>query len=163
MHKTIIILGCVLICFSSCYSFKGGSIPPEVKSVNIQNFGNVSENGNTALSQAITDILKDKFLSETRLVFEYNADWNFEGNVTAYRLSNTTPSGTETAAQSRLTITVKVKFSDKLTPENNWQQDFSAFADYENTQVLADVEEDLLKIINNQIVVDIFNKATANW
>ncbi len=163
MNKLLSICCLFALVAVSCYSFKGGSIPPEVKSVSIRNFINESQNGNTALSQDLTDRLRNKFLNETRLSLADNGDWIFEGRVTGYVVSSQAPSGDNATALGRLTIRTKMKFTDRLNEKNSWEQSFSAFADYDISQVLADVEDGLLEDINEQIIVDIFNRATTNW
>ena len=64
---------------------------------------------------------------------------------------------------NRLTITVKVKFTNTKDKELDFETNFSRFADYESSQNLASIEDVLIKDINDQLTQDIFNKAVSNW
>src|SRR5687768_1581262 len=108
---------CCLMTITSCgvYSFTGASIPPEVKTVTVQSFGNLSENGNTAINQSLTDLLKNKFLTETNLkLINSGGDIEFTGVITGYSIRGEAPTGDETTAINRLTIEVKVDYFNKL-------------------------------------------------
>jgi len=67
------------------------------------------------------------------------------------------------AAQTRLTVTVKVKYVNNTDHEDDWEKSFSAYADYDSTRMLSDVEEELMVEIIEQLVEDIFNTSIANW
>jgi ABC-type uncharacterized transport system ATPase component len=71
--------------------------------------------------------------------------------------------GTETAALNRLTITVNVKFTNQKDEKQNYETNFSRYADYDSKKSLAEVEQTLMEEINKQLVDDIFNKAVSNW
>lgn len=152
--------------FSGCglYSFTGASISPEVKTVSINYFSNNSAIMVPSLSQSFTEALKDKFVSQTSLVLvESGGDLHFEGNIMDYKTTPINIQGNETAAQSRLTITVNLKFTNKNDDKKDFESVFFRFADYDSNLNLSDIEEDLIKDINNQLVEEIFNKAVVNW
>ena len=69
----------------------------------------------------------------------------------------------ETAAKNRLTISVKVRFENKLDLNNNYDQSFSRYADYYSTTELSSIEDELVNQIIAELIDDIFNKAVANW
>ena len=69
----------------------------------------------------------------------------------------------ETAAQNRLTISVKVTFTNTLDANQNYSQSFSHYADFESSQDLSTVETELINQIVNVLTENIFNKAVANW
>ena len=160
-------LSFVISCLaSSCkvYSFTGASVSPDIKSVSVQNFGNQSENGNTAINQNLTDQLKDKFISETNLKIVSNGgDIEFKGTITGYSIRGQAPTADQTTAINRLTITVKVDYTNLVDGKENWSLTFSRYQDYESTKTLAEVEQELYTEINSQLVEDIFNKAFVNW
>ena len=163
----LLLLSSVVCCLmTSCkvYSFTGASIAPDIKSVTIENFSNQSENGNSAVNQNLTDLLKNKFLSETNLnLANSGGDIEFSGAVTGYSIRGQAPTADQTTALNRLTITVKVDYLNNVNEKENWSQTFTRYADYESTQNLADVERQLVNDINTQIAEDIFNKAFVNW
>ncbi len=71
--------------------------------------------------------------------------------------------GDEYASQNRLTVTVKVKFTNKYQPKNDFDKQFSAYEDFDNTQMLQSVESILIPQIVDKLVTDIFNAAASNW
>jgi hypothetical protein len=164
----IIMIVIVLAIFSGCrfvnYSFVGGNLDPDIKSISILYFSNNAAIVQPTLSQSFTDALRDKFSSQTKLSsVSKNGDLNIEGYITGYTTQPIAIQGNEQAAMNRLTISVSVKFTNKLDEKQNFEQTFSRYADYLSTLNLSSVEESLIKEINDQLVEDIFNKAVVNW
>ena len=67
------------------------------------------------------------------------------------------------AAQNRLTITVKLKFTNHKEPEANFERTFSAYEDYDSDRSISDIEDDLSLDIVKKLTEDIFNATIANW
>jgi hypothetical protein len=165
LKKLIYIL--VLLCAVGCkvnYSFTGASIPEDVKTVSIKTFQSYAPLANANMSQTFTEALKDKFLSQTNLdLVTKNGDLLFEGSITGYNVTSVAIQGNETAALNRLTITVKVKFTNTKDSKLDFETNFSRYTDYESSQNLASIEDGLITEINEQLTQDIFNKAVSNW
>ncbi len=159
----------ILIIFSAIgckinYSFTGASIAEDVKTVSVKTFQSYAPLANANLSQTFTEALKDKFLSQTNLdLTARNGDLQFEGSITGYSVTSVAIQGNETAALNRLTITVKAKFVNTKDKEANFESSFSRYLDFDSSQNLASVEDELIKDINDQLTQDIFNKAVSNW
>ncbi len=160
----------LLIAFSGSgcgYSLKftDASFPPELKSVSINNFDNTSSFVSPGLSQRLTEALRDKFTRETNLFVsnESGGEWTFSGAVTRYVITPIAPTGDETTALNRLTISISVDFETTLDENGNWTNSFTRFADYESSSQLNEVEDALIDDINAQLVQDIFNKVASNW
>ena len=146
------------------YSFTGASIAEDIKTVSIKTFQSYAPLANANLSQTFTEALKDKFLSQTNLdLVTKNGDLQFEGSITGYNVTSVAIQGNETAALNRLTITVKVKFTNTKDSELDFETNFSRYSDYESSQNLASIEDGLITEINEQLTQDIFNKAVSNW
>jgi hypothetical protein len=161
----VIVSFLVTIAFTSCgiYSFKQGSIPPEIKTVSIANIYNESGGGPANISQIFTEKLKNYYQQNSRLlVVNSNGDWQLEGKITSYQTSPAAPQG-NTSALSRLTINLQIKFINPSDERANFEQGFSFFENYDPAQTLTLVETDLIQLISDQIVIDIFNKTTSNW
>ena len=155
-----------IVFLSSCgfYSFTGASISPDVKTVVVKYFPNRAATIQPTLSQVFTERLKDYFLEQTNLSLETDAgDLNFSGEIVKYEVKPIAIQANEQAAQNRLTISVKVKFENTKDESKNFEQKFSRYADYDSNQSLANVEEDLIEQITNELAEDIFNKAVVNW
>jgi hypothetical protein len=69
----------------------------------------------------------------------------------------------ETAAKNRLSITVNVKFTNLKDEKQNFETGFTRYADFESSQNISSIEDQLIKEIDDQLVDDIFNKAVINW
>ncbi|MBO7197435.1 MAG: LptE family protein [Tidjanibacter sp.] len=156
-----------LVGLSACtvkYSFSGASIPLEATTVSIPYFPNNAPMVAPTLSSTLTDALQDKFARQTKLqLVDSGGDLAFEGEVTNYTSTPAAITSAETAAMNRLTITVKVKFTNVYEPQNNYNKSFSAFAEYDANQLLQDIQDSLITEIVEQLVQDIFNAAVANW
>lgn len=152
--------------FHSCgiYSFTGTSIQPDVKTVTINYFEYKALKVNPNLSNDLTEALKDKYKKLTRLEqVDLDGDLEITGEVTGYDVKATAITAQEVAAQNRLTVTVKISFSNKLYPEDDFDKNFSAYADYDSTNSLDAVESTLCEEIIEKIIEDIFNATVANW
>ena len=146
------------------YSFTGASIAPEIKTFSVQQFNNTSTLVVPSLSSTMTNSLQDKFLTATSLIpVRENGDMAFEGMITNYQSTPTAITGDDYASMNRLTITVKVKFTNRIQPNLSFDKSFSAFQDYDNTQLLQQVEGTLIPELVDQLVEDIFNAAASNW
>ena len=152
--------------FSSCgiYSFSGASISNDVKNVSINTFENIASLAPTTLSNLITEALKDKFLSETRLTQVNNdGDLMFNGQITNYNINPIAIQANETASKNRLSITVKVNFINNIDKDNSFNKTFSRYVDYESSINFTSIEESLNEEIISQLIEDIFNEAFTNW
>lgn len=158
----------VVINLTSCrmsYSFTGASIPPTVQTIQIDNFPNNSMLINPLLSQELTDALRNRFQSQTNLTLvTKDGDLVISGEITDYNTRPTAIQGDDVAALNRLTITVKVNFTNTADPSQSFQnQTFSRFEEYPSTQDLMTVQDVLIKQINEYLVDDIFNRTVVNW
>lgn len=151
-------------CFSVHYSTSGASISPEVKTCTVRYFQNRAPNASPYLAQQLTDRLREKIQSSTRLtMLTDGGDVYFEGEIVGYEVSPQAVQGNDKAAQNRLTVTVRVRFVNNVEPKYNFDANFSRYQDFPSTQMLNQVEQQLVKTIFEEITEDIFNKAFANW
>jgi hypothetical protein len=113
----------------------------------------------------LTEALKDRFARQTRLQqVPDGGDLAFEGEIVNYTSTTASVSSQEYAVLNRLTITVRVRFTNALEPQYNINnRTFSAFADYDSSKLLQEVEGSLIPEIVEKLVDDIFNAAVSNW
>ncbi|WP_282126428.1 LptE family protein [Marinifilum flexuosum] len=166
--KVFVLSLCVAVLAVACkvsYSFTGGTLSEHVKTFSVQYFPNRAPLVNPNLSNRFTEELKEKFRSQTSLdeIVDGEGHLNFEGEITGYRTQALDIKAGEIAATNRLTVTIKVRFTNKIESENDFDKSFSAFADYDSMDQLTDVEETLLNDILEQIIDDIYNEAVVNW
>ncbi|MEN8155878.1 MAG: LptE family protein [Bacteroidota bacterium] len=157
----------LLITIPSCkvtYSFSGVNISPEVTTYSVDYFPNRAAIVQAQLSQLFTDALMDKIQSNTSLDLSTGGgDVRFSGEITRYETRPTAITGKETAARNRLTIAVRVKYSNLINPELDYDTSFSRYEDYDASKNLTDVENDLIDLIVEDLIEDIFNKAFVSW
>ncbi len=164
----LIFLGFIVSPLSSCkivnYSFTGTSISPDVKTVSIDYFQNLASLVNPTLSSKFTEALKNRFVTQTSLniVREYG-DLQFSGQITGYTISPMAIQGNETAAQNRLTITVKVKFENIKDKTYNFEKTFTQSDDFNSDLDFSSVEAEKVDAIIVKLIDEIFNNSVANW
>ncbi|MGE0076841.1 MAG: LptE family protein [Bacteroidales bacterium] len=166
--KSIFLLSFILTpLFQGCkisYTFSGASIPPEAKTVSVQLFQNLASIVNPSLSSYITEELKNRFISQTRLaVVKEFGDFAFTGQISQYTVAPIAIQGNEVAAQNRLTISVKVKFVNAIDPKQSYDKTFSQYENFASTENFTSVESSLVTTIVEKLIDDIFNAAAANW
>lgn len=146
------------------YSFTGASISPDIKTVSIDYFPNYAPLAQPTLSQVFTERLRDYFLSQTnlQLVDEFG-DLQFSGEIVDYQTRPLAIQQNETAALNRLTIKIKVKYVNTKDESQNFERTFERFEDYDSSQPLSNVEDQLISDINDQLVQDIFNASVGDW
>ena len=146
------------------YSFSGTSIQPDVKTITINYFEYKAEKVNPALSNKITEDLRTQFRKMTRLEqVDIDGDLEIEGEITGYDVSAAAVTADEVAARNRLTITVKVSFTNRKYPEDDLEQSFSGSEEYDSTQSLDAVQDALCSEIVKKLIEDIFNATVAQW
>ena len=85
------------------------------------------------------------------------------GVITNYDTKPIAVTADEVASQNRLTVTLKLTFTNRLHPEEDFERSFSAYADYDSMQSFDAVESQLCDDIIEILVEDIFNATVANW
>lgn len=146
------------------YSFTGASIPPDAKTISIQNFPNYASLVNPQLSQVLTDGLRNAFSSQTSLnLVDYDGDLDIKGEITNYTMQPTAITGNDQAAMNRLTITIKVVFVNTKDPNANFEQSFSRYKEFSAQMNFSAVENSLVEEIVNELIDDVFNRAVVNW
>jgi len=149
------------------YTLKGANIPVDCTTASVQYFRNEALQVQPLLAMKITEALKDKILSDTKLkIVSRDGDVNFEGVIESYGNQPMAPQGGEniTAALNRLSVTIKVKYSN--SKDQQYDFDFSPFTryiDYPSSQNLDEVERNNLDDLVKLMVDDIYNKAFVNW
>lgn len=146
------------------YSFSGTSIQPDVKTVTINYFEYKALRINPSLSNELTEAIKDQFRRLTRLEeVDIEGDLEISGEITGYDVKAMAVTADEVAAQNRLTVNVKIYFTNRKYPEDDFEKSFSAYADYDSSNTLDAMESQLCEEIIEKLVEDIFNATVANW
>jgi hypothetical protein len=167
-HFVKVIFVCLIfLIIESCsisYSFTGASVSPDVKSYTIYNFNNKARLVNPTLVDYFVEQLRNKLTRQTSLDYKTEGgDLEFEGSVTGYDVTPISIKSNDTAAQNRLTIKIKVKFTNNKNHEQDFETEFSYYSDFDSSVILSDVEDTLVEEIVKKIIEDVFNKSVANW
>ena len=167
--KLVALATLAIFTFTSCgykvtYNLSGGSIPPEAQTFSVAYFPNNAPMVSPTLSTTLVEALKDKFSRQTKLqLVEADGDFAFEGEITGYSSTTASVSSDNYALLNRLTITVKVRFTNAIDETMSFNKTFSAYEDYDSTQLLTEVEGTLIPEIVDKIVTDIFMASASNW
>lgn len=164
----ILICALVMIIFNyaSCkYSFRDSApLPPEVKTFRVNQLGNQAPYVDAQLAPQLTEALKQKIISNTRLrqTNDDDAHYDISGYVSNYAVSTTGISGAS-AAQNRLTVTFHIIFKNSLDNTQNMEADVSSNFDYSSSTSLNDAAASLNTQIIANMVDQIYNKIFSNW
>ena len=161
---SMLLAGC-LAAACGIYSFTGTSIQPDVNTITIPYVEYRALRVNPALSNQMTEALQEKFRRLTRLEqVDVDVDLELVCEITGYDVKATAVTADELASQNRLTVTVKVNFTNNKYPEDNVEnKSFSAYEDFDATLTLDSVEGGLCESIVDKLVEDIFNATVAQW
>jgi hypothetical protein len=164
-HYIVLFLTSIILLSCGAYSFTGASVGPDTKTFQVNYFQNNAILVEPGLDLQFTNALIDLLQNQTNLsLVKSNGDLVYEGEITQYRISPTTATSSNTAAQNRLTIGVKVHFMDKHDEEAEFDQVFSFFYDYAgSSQLIGGVKDAAFAEIFERITQDIFNASLAKW
>jgi len=165
--RLIIPLLASLLLLSGCkitYSFSGTSIQADVNSITINFIEYRAPRVNPSLSNDLTEAIRNQFRRMTSLEqVDMDGDMELSGQITGYEVTAAAVTADEVAARNKLTVTVKIQFTDKKHPEENFDKSFSAYSEYDSTNTLDAVESSLCAEIIEKLVEDIFNASVAQW
>lgn len=164
-HYIVLFLTSIIVLSCGAYSFTGASVGPDTKTFQVNYFQNNAILVEPGLDLQFTNALIDLLQNQTNLTLvKSNGDLVYEGEITQYRISPTTATSANTAAQNRLTIGVKVHFIDKHDEEAEFDQTFSFYFDYAgSSQLIGGVKDAAVAEIFERITQDIFNASLAKW
>ena len=170
MKKHILFFSILTLSFTllGCgfYSFTGASIPPGTETFQVNYFENTADLVEPGLERDFKIELEDLIQNQTNLnLVTSNGDLLYEGEITEYRISPTNATAQNTAAQNRLTITVKVNFYNRKKEDDNLEnQSFSFFYDFSGSvQLVGSQKATAHEEILERLTQDIFNATLAKW
>ena len=165
--KKLAVIILLALGLSGCgiYSFTGTNIGPDVKTICLPTFEYKALRVNPSLANDLSEALRNQFRRMTRLEqVELDGDLEITGEITGYDVAASAVTADEVAAQNRLTVSVKIDFTNVNHPEESFSgKSFSAYADYDSSQSLDAVESSLCAEIIDKLIEDIFNATVAQW
>lgn len=161
----VVIIVVLLLC-TACkiYKFTDASINPNVKTIMINQFTNTSPIQTSNMANVFEQKLINKFIRESKLTFvKENPDLEFSGNIVEYYIEPIAISGTETTQQNRLSIAIKVDFVNNVEKDKSFSQVFRDGENFDASKDISQVNDELLNIIFDRTVQNVFNKAFVSW
>ncbi len=158
----------VIFSFYSCkisYKFNGSSIDyNKTKTISISDFPNTAELVYPPLSQEFSESLRDSYTKQTRLQqLKKGGDLHLEGEIIGYQLTPMAISADSYSSQTKLTLTVKVRFSNNKNPADDFEKSYSAFQTFDSSKMLTDVQGEIIKVMISEIIDNIYNDTVAKW
>lgn len=163
-------LVCILLILSlpSCvisYKFNGASIDySKIKSIGISDFPNNAALVNPALSADLSEGIRDIYNKQTRLqVNRKGGDLELEGEIIAYTLTPLAVSADSYSSETKLTITIKVRFTNNVNPEESFERTYTTYQNFDSSQLLTDVQDELCATMIKDLADNIYNDTVAKW
>ena len=155
----------LLAACSVSYKFNGASIDyNKTKTIQIADFPIRSSYVWGPMQALFNNQLKDQFANHTRLIqVKRNGDLKIEGEITQYTQRNKSVSAEGYSAQTELSMTVNVRFTNNANHSEDFERQFTATSTYETTQSLNSVQEELVTQMSKELCDQIFNATVANW
>ncbi len=162
---TLAILAGINHSCSISYKFNGAALDYSIyKTVHIGEFPIRAALVYAPLQQTFENELLDYVTRNTRLqTVDGASDLEIDGEITGYSLTPQAVTEDAYASRTRLTITVRVRYTDTKKDSNNIDQSFSAYRDFDASQMLMDVQDELCQQIAKELVELIFNATLGNW
>ena len=166
--KKILFLLLLSLMASSCrisYSFRTASIDYELtKTLMIAHFVNQAPLVYPPLEQRFNEEMKDMFTRNTRLqLVNQNGDMEIEGEIVGYELTPLAVQEDAFASETKLTMTVKMRFRNNKTDAPQIEERISANRTFSSNTVFDSVQDQLMGELIDEIVDQIFNSTMANW
>jgi hypothetical protein len=155
----------LLISCSVSYKFNGASIDyTKTKTIQIADFPIRSSYVWGPMASIFNNQLKDQYANHTKLIqVKRNGDLRLDGEITRYDQRNKSVSSEGYSAQTELSMTVNVRFTNNVSRSKDFERQFTATASYESTQSLNSVQEELVTQMVKEITEQIFNATVADW
>ena len=171
MKRNLTILGLTVLCtlvLAACtisYKFTGTSIDyTKTKTISLDKFPIRANYVWSPMEAMFYNSLSDEFAQKTKLkVLKRNGDLQLSGEIVEYSQTNKSIGADGYSAQVQLKMTVNVRFVNTIKHDEDFEKRFSATAEYESTQQLVAVQDQLVQEMIDDIVDQIFNATVANW
>ena len=167
-HICALLLVTFMLATPSCrisYKLNGAALDYTVyRTIHVSDFPIRAALVSPPLQQTFENELLDYITRNTRLqTTDGSSDLSLEGEITGYNLSPQAVTEDAYASKTRLTITVRIKYTDTKNDKNDVDQTFSAYRDFDSSELLTDVQDELCQTIAKELVELIFNATLGNW
>lgn len=157
-----------VVTLSGCaisYTLSGSSIDySKTKTISVIDFNNVAEFVHPPLAQEFTEKLRDKYVRQTRLqLLKAGGDLHLEGEIVGYELTPMSISADTYSAETKLTVTINVRFVNKANPDEDFEKRYSGFRAFDSGRMVTEAQNEVLPLIIEDITDNIYNDTVARW
>lgn len=166
--KSVLFSLASLFVMSGCtvsYSLNGASIDyNKTKTITIETFSNRAAYQWAPMAPMFNTSLSDRYNNQTKLrQVKRDGDLVLSGEITSYDQTNKSISADGYSSMVQLKMTVKVKFVNNKKHEDDFDRSFSASREYDSSQQLTAVQDELVQQMIDDIVDQVFNATVAKW
>ena len=146
-------------------TFNGASIDyNKVKSISVADFNNVAELIHPPLAQEFSERVRDKYSKQTRLkVLKTAGDMQLEGEIVGYMLTPMAVGQDSYSAETKLTLTINVRFVNTKSQEEDFEKQYSVFRTFDSNRMITEVQDELMAEMTEEIADIIYNDTVARW
>ena len=147
------------------YSLTGASIDySKTKTITIETFSNRAAYQWAPMAPMLNTSLSDRYNSQTKLhQVRRDGDLVLSGEITSYDQTNKSIAADGYSSMVQLKMTVKVKFTNNKNHDDDFEKGFTSTREYDSSQQLSSVQEELVQQMIDDIVDQVFNATVANW
>ena len=147
------------------YRFNGASIDyTTTKTIQIDNFPIRSAYVWAPMQSIFQNRITEVYLNQTKLrQVKKNGDLQLAGEIVAFDQFNKSISSEGYSSQVQLKMTVNVRFVNNKKHTDDFERQFTATSEFDASQQLNAVQEELVTQMTKDIVDQIFNATVANW
>jgi len=158
--SSVLLSGCAI-----SYKFNGASIDyGTTRSISIADFPNMAALVYAPLSQELSEGIRDLFARQTRLeILRKGGQLELEGEIIDYSIAAMAIAADSYAAETKLTISVRVRFTNNIEPSESFEKTYTAFQTFDSNKLLTDVQDELCAIMITEIAESIYNDTVAKW
>ena len=164
----MLLLPLMAVAFAGCtvsYKLTGASIDyTKVKTITLETFQNRAAYQWGPMAPMLNETMSDVFIQQTKLIqVPRGGDLQLAGEIVSYDQFNKSISSDGYSAMVQLKMTVNVRFTNNTNHDEDFERQFSATRDFDASQSLESVQEELVNQMIKEIVESVFNAALANW
>ena len=161
----LLLLALLVSACTVSYRFNGASIDyTTTQTIQIDNFPIRSAYVWAPMQSIFQNRITEVYLNQTKLrQVKKNGDLQLAGEIVAFDQFNKGISSSGYSSQVQLKMTVNVRFINNKKHSDDFERQFTASTEYDASQQLNAVQEDLVTQMTKDIVDQIFNATVANW
>ncbi len=135
-----------------------------IKTITLETFANRASYQWSPMAPMFNNTLSDVYNRQTKLKqVRKDGDLVIAGEITSYDQTNKSVSADGYSSMVQLRMTVNVKYTNNTNHEDDFEKTFSSSRDYDSSQQLSAVQEELVQQMIDDIVDQIFNETVAKW